>query len=91
MIVTTATVWNNEGRKLAITLCAGAFYRTWWFVALRLVVVADCWLCATDGRQSQRAQAMQKAFPQQLIASQENEPARRHPELHDSLPNAWWH
>jgi signal transduction histidine kinase/streptogramin lyase len=79
-------VWNNEGQKLAITVQA-PFYRTWWFVALEGLVVAALIALAVRYRLSrlQRAQAMQKAFSQQLIASQENERQRVASELHDSL------
>ena len=79
-------VWNNEGQKLAITVQA-PFYRTWWFVALEGLVAAALIALAVRYRlsQLQRAQAMQKAFSQQLIASQENERQRIASELHDSL------
>jgi len=79
-------VWNNEGQKLAITVVA-PFYRTWWFIALEALAVAALITLAVRYRLAQlkRAQAMQKAFSQQLIASQENERQRIASELHDSL------
>jgi signal transduction histidine kinase/ligand-binding sensor domain-containing protein len=79
-------VWNNEGQKLAITVQA-PFYRTWWFIALEALVVAALITLAVRYRlaQLERAQAMQRAFSQQLIASQENERQRIASELHDSL------
>ncbi len=79
-------VWNNAGQRLAITV-QPPFYFTWWFVALEALAAAA--LIATAFRyrvsQLQRAQAVQKAFSQQLIASQENERQRIASELHDSL------
>ena len=79
-------VWNNAGQKLTITVQA-PFYRTWWFMALEALAVAaliDSG-CSLSYIAAQRAQAMQKAFSQQLIASQENERQRIASELHDSL------
>ncbi len=79
-------VWNNEGQRLTITVQA-PFYRTWWFAALVALVAAALIALAVRYRlsQLQHAQAMQKAFSQQLIASQENERQRIASELHDSL------
>jgi len=79
-------VWNNEGQRMAITVQA-PFYRTWWFIALEALAAAGLITLAVRYRllQLQRAQAMQKAFSQQLIASQENERQRIASELHDSL------
>jgi len=79
-------VWNNAGQRLAIAVQA-PFYLTWWFITLE--ALAGAALIATGVRyrlsQLQHAQAMQKAFSQQLIASQENERQRIASELHDSL------
>ena len=79
-------VWNNEGQKLTVTVQA-PFYRTWWFLALEGLAVAALVTLAVRYRLAQlkRAQAMQKAFSQQLIASQESERQRIASELHDSL------
>ena len=79
-------VWNNAGQKLAITVQA-PFYRTWWFITLEAFAAAALIAAGVSYRisQLQRAQAMQKAFSQQLIASQENERQRIASELHDSL------
>ena len=79
-------VWNNEGQRLAITVDA-PFYRTWWFITLEALAAAAVIALAVRYRlsQLQRAQAMQKAFSQQLIASQESERQRIASELHDSL------
>ena len=79
-------VWNNAGQRLAITVQA-PFNRTWWFIALEALAAAALITAAVRYRlsQLQRAQAMQKAFTQQLIASQENERQRIASELHDSL------
>ncbi len=79
-------VWNNAGQRLAITVQA-PFYLTSWFIALEALATAALIATAVRYRvsQLQRAQAMQKAFSQQLIASQENERQRIASELHDSL------
>jgi ligand-binding sensor domain-containing protein len=79
-------VWNTEGRTMAVEVLA-PFYRTWWFVALEVMALVALILFTTRHRirQLQRAQALQKAFSQQLIASQENERQRIAAELHDSL------
>ena len=79
-------VWNNVGQRLVITVEA-PFYLTWWFIVLEALAAATLIALAVRYRlaQLQRAQAMQKAFSQQLIASQENERQRIASELHDSL------
>ena len=79
-------VWNTSGQSLPITVLA-PFYRTWWFITIVALTVAALIALAVYYRISQlkRAQALQKAFSQQLIASQESERKRIASELHDSL------
>jgi signal transduction histidine kinase/ligand-binding sensor domain-containing protein len=79
-------VWNTEGQTLAVEVLA-PFYRTWWFAVLEVLTLAALILIAVRYRigQLKRAQAFQKAFSQQLIASQESERQRIAGELHDSL------
>jgi signal transduction histidine kinase/ligand-binding sensor domain-containing protein len=79
-------VWNAEGRKLAVEVLA-PFYRTWWFAIVEVIgLVALILLAARQRiRQLQKREALQKAFSQQLIASQESERQRIAAELHDSL------
>lgn len=79
-------VWNNIGQSLSITVLT-PFYRTWWFIVLEVLAAAALVTSAVFYRMSQleHARAMQKAFSQQLIASQENERQRIASELHDSL------
>jgi len=79
-------VWNTHGQGLTITVLA-PFYRTWWFIIILALSVAVLIALAVYYRISQlkRAQALQKAFSQQLIASQESERQRIASELHDSL------
>ena len=79
-------VWNMEGRSIAVEILA-PFYRTWWFELIVICVAAGLILMAVRYRirQLQRQQALQKAFSQQLIASQESERQRIAAELHDSL------
>jgi hypothetical protein len=79
-------VWNTEGRILAVKIIA-PFYRTWWFATLVVLTLLALVLIAVRYRiaQLKRAQALQKAFSQQLIASQESERQRIAAELHDGL------
>jgi len=79
-------VWNNTGQSLSITVLA-PFYRTWWFTLLESLAIAALVVLAVRYRlgQLEERQALQKAFSQQLIASQENERQRIAAELHDSL------
>ncbi len=79
-------VWNTEGRMLAVEVMA-PFYRTWWFAVLEVLVMAALILAIVRYRirQLEHSQALQKAFSQQLIASQESERQRIAAELHDSL------
>ena len=79
-------VWNTEGQVLPIVVLA-PFYQRWWFILL--VVLAGSLLILRLFRyrdlQHQRAAALQQAFSQRLIASQESERKRIAGELHDSL------
>ncbi len=79
-------VWNAGGQNLTITVQA-PFYRTWWFITIVVLFIAALIALAVYYRISQlkRTQALQKAFSQQLIASQESERQRIASELHDSL------
>jgi signal transduction histidine kinase/streptogramin lyase len=79
-------VWNRTGKSLVIEVLA-PFYRTWGFIALEILAVAALIAAAVRYRvlQLQREQALQKAFSQRLIASQESERQRIAAELHDSL------
>jgi signal transduction histidine kinase/ligand-binding sensor domain-containing protein len=79
-------VWNDQGQSLSIAVLA-PFYRRWWFTALEGLAVAALILFAVRMRFSrlQHRQALQRAFSQQLIASQESERQRIAAELHDSL------
>ena len=79
-------VWNTEGQKLTVTVRA-PFYRTWWFITIVVLSIAALITFTVYYRISQlkRMQALQKAFSQQLISSQESERQRIASELHDSL------
>ena len=78
-------VWS-ESQDLPIKVLP-PFYRTAWFMALIvslvLTVIYALWRFKLD--QLKETQAAQKAFSQQLIASQESERRRISAELHDSL------
>lgn len=79
-------VWNTEGASLQVVALA-PFYRTGWFFAamtmLALGVLAMAWSYRL--KQLKREQALQHAFSQQLIASQESERKRIAADLHDSI------
>jgi signal transduction histidine kinase/ligand-binding sensor domain-containing protein len=79
-------VWNNEGKRLDITVLA-PFYETRWFEILALLTLGGLVALAWKYRvaQLQGAQAAQQAFSRQLIASQEAERKRIAAEMHDSL------
>lgn len=79
-------VWNTTGKNMAITVLP-PFYSTAWFVTLELLATAVLIGASWNRRISKlrRAQASQRAFSQQLIASQENERKRIAAELHDSI------
>ena len=79
-------IWNTTGQSLTVTVLA-PFYRTWWFITIVVLFIAALIALAVYYRISQlkRSQAIQKAFSQQLITSQENERQRIASELHDSL------
>ena len=79
-------VWNNEGRKLCITVVPH-FWQTWWFLTLCTLIVAGVVFWAYERRVShlQKARLAQENFARQLIASQEGERKRIAAELHDSL------
>ncbi len=63
------------------------FFQRWWFItSIGLILLVAIWFFwSYRVRQLQRAQAAQKVFSQQLIASQETERRRIAAELHDSL------
>lgn len=79
-------VWNQAGKTLEITVLA-PFYRTTWFELLgffaAVALAGSAWRYRVS--QLQRGHAVQRAFSQQLIASQESERKRIAAELHDGL------
>jgi signal transduction histidine kinase/streptogramin lyase len=79
-------VWNLEGRQLYISVLP-RFYQTWWFFVIVALTAAGTVYLFWRSRMSrlERAKAVQEAFSQQLIASQESERKRIAAELHDSL------
>ena len=79
-------VWNTQGKSLPITVLP-RLDQTWWFKAVVFAAIVGALRLAWLYRISelQREQAAQRAFSQQLIASQEAERKRIAAELHDSL------
>jgi signal transduction histidine kinase/ligand-binding sensor domain-containing protein len=79
-------VWNAQGQSLPVIVLA-PFYRTWWFFALLVLLVMFLTAMAWSYRlrQLKRGEAAQRAFSQQLIASQESERKRIAADLHDSI------
>jgi signal transduction histidine kinase/ligand-binding sensor domain-containing protein len=79
-------VWNPQARDLTILVLA-PFYRTPWFLAALLLLTALLIMLMWKRRLSQLrlAETQQRAFSQQLIASQENERKRIAAEIHDTL------
>lgn len=78
--------WSEQQAPLEFTVLA-PFYRTWWFISLFLLCAGTLVALAWRYRVAQlhQAQAMQRAFSQELIASQESERKRIAAELHDSI------
>ncbi len=79
-------VWNQEGARLRI-LVLPPFYRTWWFLTLLGLGLAGVVGLVFRSRVAriEQQRALQQAFSQQLIESQERERKRIAAELHDSL------
>jgi signal transduction histidine kinase/ligand-binding sensor domain-containing protein len=79
-------VWNTQGQSLPVIALA-PFYRTWWFFTLLVLtaifLTAMAWSYRL--RQLKQAEVTQRAFSQQLIASQESERKRIAADLHDSI------
>ncbi len=86
MAASSDGTWSREQSSLRITVLP-PFYLTPWFLAmasgLLILAVYGFWIYRM--RQLHAAQAMQQAFSQQLISSQENERKRIAAELHDSI------
>ena len=79
-------LWNTHGESIEIVVVP-PFWRTWWFIALAFIVLASIILLIYERRvwRLRKEHALQKAFSQQLIDSQESERKRIASELHDSL------
>lgn len=79
-------VWNDAGKAMPVVVLA-PFYKTGWFGLILLLIAMSliAGLFYYRAVQHQRAQRVQRAFSQQLIASQEGERKRIAAELHDSL------
>ncbi len=79
-------IWSKVDQILPVEVIP-PFFKKWWFLAvcglLALAITWFLWSCRI--LQLRRMQMAQKAFSQQLIASQEAERRRIAAELHDSL------
>lgn len=79
-------IWNTQGASVAIVVLPPV-YRTWWFIALVIATVTGIATAAYHRHVSglRREHALQTAFSQRLIDSQERERRRLSNEIHDSL------
>jgi len=79
-------VWNETGQSFEITVIPPP-WRRWWFIALALLGSASIlfWLYWRHVSRLREKHAIQQAFSQQLIESQEAERKRVASELHDSI------
>jgi signal transduction histidine kinase/ligand-binding sensor domain-containing protein len=79
-------VWNMQGQGIDIVVLP-PFWRTWWFLSLIVIGLASVTFLFYERRvfRLRKEHALQTAFSQQLIESQETERKRIASELHDSL------
>ncbi len=79
-------VWNQEGARLNVIVIPPLWQR-WWFVALLFLSLMGFVMLLFRARleKLKREQALQNAFSQQLLTSQEQERKRIAVGLHDSL------
>jgi signal transduction histidine kinase len=79
-------VWNVEGQRIEIIVIP-PWWRRWWFIALASIALASFVFMLHERRvrRLQREQALQAAFSQKLIQSQEAERKRIAYGLHGSL------
>lgn len=79
-------IWNTEGKSVEIVI-NGPFWRRWWFITIVSLALASIifWLYQRRVGHLREKHAMQQAFSQQLIESQEGERKRIASEIHDSL------
>jgi signal transduction histidine kinase len=86
MATSSDGIWSKEQSSVPITVLP-PFYLTSWFIATvsGLVVLAIYGFSNYRVRQLRAIQAVQHAFSQQLIASQESERRRIAAELHDGI------
>ncbi len=79
-------VWNTTGASVNIVVLP-PIWSTWWFIALTCTAAAALLLLTYERRvwRLRREHAVQKAFSQRLIDSQERERRRISYEMHDSL------
>lgn len=77
----------SQGASPSAVSMLPAFYQTWWFLFLGILISAASlyWIWRRRVVQLRQAHALQQAFSRQLIESQERERKRIAAELHDSL------
>jgi len=78
--------WNTAGASIEI-IVVPPFWRRWWFIALASIASSSAIFLIYERRvwRLRREHALQHAFSQQLIESQESERKRIASELHDGL------
>ena len=86
MAASSFGVWTKEPSELAVRVKAH-YYQTGWFRALAGAAIIGLFFAMWQIKaiEYRQRQAAQRAFAQQIIASQENERKRIARELHDSL------
>ena len=78
--------WSARSASLAVVVLP-PFWRTWWFLSLAFAAAASMVIAVHESRvrRLRRLHALQQAFSQELLDSQERDRRRIAHEMHDSL------
>jgi signal transduction histidine kinase/ligand-binding sensor domain-containing protein len=84
--VTASGIWSERTADLTIEV-AKAFWETWWFIFINVLVfiLAVIFLFRLRTNQLEKRQARQEAFAKRLMGAHEGERQRISKELHDGL------